>query len=80
MGRELSREAWTGSASWLYTEYEKRQSGAQLLSIFIAFYNMFSSCLNKSSQSGTSDCISLEMQTFVLLVLYTKEQRSPKCP
>lgn len=38
---------------------------------------MFSCFLNKSSQSRTSDCISLEMQTFVLLVMHAKEQRSP---
>jgi len=41
---------------------------------------MFSSFLNKSSQSRTSDCISLEMQIFVLPVMYTKEQRSPRSP
>lgn len=41
---------------------------AELLSIFIAFYSLSSPFLNTSKQSSTSDGISLEMETFVLLI------------
>lgn len=62
----------------VWKEPEHGRRAAQLLSIFIAFYSVFSCFLNKSSQPRTSDYTSLEMQTFVLLVMYAKEQHSPK--
>lgn len=63
--------------AWTEPQYGR---AAELLSIFIAFYSLPSCFLNKSNQSMTSGCISLEMETSVLLIppwLHTPALSSP---
>lgn len=63
---QAGRGTCTASTQRLYTEQE--QSLAEQQSCFL-FVLLFAACfLNKSNQSRTSKCISLEMETSVLLI------------